>query len=75
MDGDPRLEVRAFGLQLIDQRSATSEQLADPRIAAGALELLLVYDDHRLLKRVVQLVPIERAGHSLSVPQATTCIA
>lgn len=45
------------------------KQLVHARIAARALQLLLVDHDHRLIEHIVQLVLIEGCSHRLSVAQ------
>ena len=65
----PSIVVCAFGLQFSSEPRAAFVQLTHTRIAARALQIPLVDHDHRLVEHIVQLVPIERRSHDISVPQ------
>lgn len=65
----PSIVVCAFGFQFSSEPSAAFVQLTHARIAARALQILLIDHDHRLIEHIVQLVFIEYRSHNLSVPQ------
>jgi hypothetical protein len=65
----PSAVVSAFGFQLDQQLVGALVKRPHARIAARALQILLIDHDHRFIERVVQLVLVERRSHDLSVPQ------